>query len=67
VTVSHTAVPASRSAAITSGAGHPKVNDTTATGSASSRSTLASKASSSLRGTPTATPAASAHGASRSA
>ena len=55
VTVIQISEPAAERRRTASSRGSPNVNDTTATGSAQSRSTLASKSSSSNRGTPGAT------------
>ena len=51
-----TALPAARRRSISAGSGQPNVNETTGTGSASSRSTFAAKPSSSERGSPASSP-----------
>ena len=66
VTVTHTSEPASRRRRTIAGGGQANVNDTTGTGSRVSSAILASQASSSSRGSPTATPRRAASAAERS-
>ena len=64
VTVTHTWLPAARSAAMTPCCGQPKVKLTTAGGSASRAASFASQSSSSQSGAPGWTPSAAASGSS---